>query len=276
MYCLNCGMARLADATYCHACGSRLDPSRQPASRIRPRIDSKARPVPWRGGQVALGVVLVAVSLIPVTGIAVGVGLAVEPNGTAAAAWVSVHLMALAIVAVVWRLGAYRTAAPLSVLGLALKELTSGKTVLLAAAVLGASIGLTVVYAWLVGALDSDILELPETTADIAFPGPGVLFTFQALAIVTPITEELFFRGFVLTGLVPRWGAVGAVVCSALVFSLFHLSVATLIPVFMTGLLLGWLYHRTGSLWPGILAHAGQNALVLAITVYWVSTNSDM
>ena len=233
-----------------------------------------SHPAPWRGGQVALGIFLVAVSLVPVIGIAVGVGLAAEPYETAAAAWVSVHLMALAIVVVVWRLGYYRTAAPLSVLGLALKGLLSGKTVLIAVlaavAVLGASIGLTWAYFWLVGPLDADILELPDDTVDIAFPGLAVLFTFQAVAIVTPITEELFFRGFVLTGLVPRLGTVGAIVCSALIFSLFHLSVATLIPVFISGLLLGWLYRRTGALWPGILAHAGQNALALASAVYWV------
>ncbi len=270
MYCSNCGIARLEDATYCYACGSLLDPSSQPVVGIPPETGAKFRAVPWRGGQVALGIFLVAVSLIPVTGIAVGIGLAVEPYEAAAAAWVSVHLMGLAIVAVVWRLGLYRTAAPLSVLGLALQELPWVKTVLLAVAVFGASIGLTIVYGSLVGSLDSDIFEVPETTPDIAFPGPAVFFTFQALAIVTPITEELFFRGFVLTGLVPRLGAFGAIVCSALVFSLFHLSVATLIPVFMTGLLLGWLYYHTRSLLPGILAHAGQNALVVAIAVYGV------
>ena len=229
---------------------------------------------------MALGIILVAVGLIPVTGIAVGIGLAVEPYEAAAAAWVSVHLMALAIVAVVWRLGLHRSGAPLPMLGLALsglallglawKELLSVKTLFLALAVLGASIGLTVVYGLLVDPLDADILELPENTPDIAFPSLWVLFSFQALAMVTPITEELFFRGFVLTGLAPRLGAGGAIVCSALVFSVFHLSVATLIPVFMTGLLLGWLYYRTGSIWPGILVHAGQNALVLAITVYGV------
>ena len=102
-----------------------------------------------------------AVSLIPVTGIAVGVGLAVETYEAAAAAWVSVHLMGLAIVVVVWRLGFYRTAAPLSVLGLALKELPPGKTVLLAAAVLGASIGLTILDA---GALSAN-LEIASCTA---------------------------------------------------------------------------------------------------------------
>lgn len=263
MYCSNCGVARLEDATYCHACGSLLDAAKQPASGIRPGTGSKFLPVPWRGGQVALGIILVAVSLIVV-------GLALAPLELAARVWVSVHLMGLAIVAVVWRLGFYRSAATLSVFGLTLKELPPAKSVLLAAVVLGASIGLTIVYGMLVGPLDADILELPETAQDIAFPGLGVLFTFQALAIVTPITEELFFRGFVISGLVPRLGTVGAIACSALVFSVFHLSVATLIPVFMTGLLLGWLYHRTGSLWPSILAHAGQNALVLAITVYWV------
>jgi membrane protease YdiL (CAAX protease family) len=55
-----------------------------------------------------------------------------------------------------------------------------------------------------------------------------------------------------------------------LVFSAFHLAPGVLLPVFVTGLLLAWLYHRTGSLWPCMAAHAGQNAIALAATLYGV------
>jgi membrane protease YdiL (CAAX protease family) len=39
------------------------------------------------------------------------------------------------------------------------------------------------------------------------------------------------------------------------------------IPLFVTGLLLSWLYLRTGSIWPPFAAHAAQNLLALAVTL---------
>ena len=85
----------------------------------------------------------------------------------------------------------------------------------------------------------------------------------QALALVTPVSEEVLFRGFVLRGLLGRIGAGPAIVSTALVFSALHLDTGTIIPIFITGLALGWLNVRTGSLWPCIAAHAAQNAIAL-------------
>ena len=122
----------------------------------------------------------------------------------------------------------------------------------------------------IVDLIGAEVLSPPDIPSDIVFPGAAALFTFQALAVVTPVVEEIFFRGFIFAGLASRLGAGWAAVVSAAVFSAFHLEVAVLIPIFVTGLLLAWLYQRTGSLWPGVLAHAGQNALALAVGVYGV------
>ena len=82
------------------------------------------------------------------------------------------------------------------------------------------------------------------------------------------MTEEIFFRGFIFAGLAPKLGVWRAMLVSALVFSLFHLSLGLLVPVFITGFLLAWLYRQTGSIWPSILAHAGQNTLAVLATIY--------
>ncbi|MEK7814621.1 MAG: CPBP family intramembrane glutamic endopeptidase, partial [Chloroflexota bacterium] len=63
-----------------------------------------------------------------------------------------------------------------------------------------------------------------------------------------------------------------------LVFSIFHLSQGSpgvLVPIFITGLLLAWLYYRTGSLWASIVAHGSQNAVALASTLYQVWTTGQ-
>ena len=141
-------------------------------------------------------------------------------------------------------------------------------TFLLVAGVLLGSLAASVAYANLVEALGWDVDS--NIDADIAFPGAAAVFTFQALAVVTPITEEIFFRGFVFSGLIHRLGPGKAIIASAVVFSLFHLSIEVLVPIFITGLLFAWLYRQTGSLWPCIAAHAGQNALAVAAQIYVV------
>ena len=217
-----------------------------------------------------MGVGLVLLSLIPVAGISIGIGALADSYEDATTVWVSVHLMALAIVAVVWRLGLRRRPAPWRLLGLSALEYPAVKAGLMTAVALGASLVFTVVYATVVDLLSSDVLSPPDIGAEIAFPGAAVFFTFQAVAFVTPLTEEVFFRGFVFSGLTHRLGLVKAMVLSAAIFSAFHLTLGVLIPVFVTGLLLAFLYHKTGSLWPCVVAHAGQNALAVALEVYGV------
>ena len=76
--------------------------------------------------------------------------------------------------------------------------------------------------------------------------------------------------GSFLRGFSNRWRLAPALVASAAVFAALHLAPALLLPVFVTGLLLGFLYHRTGSLWPCIAVHAAQN--LLAVLSAWLGS----
>ncbi|NQU96518.1 MAG: CPBP family intramembrane metalloprotease [Chloroflexi bacterium] len=78
-----------------------------------------------------------------------------------------------------------------------------------------------------------------------------------------PVGEELFFRGFVLPGLIRRLGAPAAVVVSSGLFAVFHVDPGSLVPTFLLGAALAWIYLKTGSIWPSIMAHGMQNALAL-------------
>ena len=234
--------------------------------------------VPWRGGQVTIGIVLVLVALLPVSLVALRLGTLVGGHKLAVATLVSSHLLGLVILAVVWRLGLVfpgKDRAPLSSLGLTPPGLPRVLPATLTLGALLASLGFNILYAMLADYLDSDLLSPPDIPRAIAFPGPAVVLTFQALALWTPLAEEVFFRGFVFAGLIPYLRAPRAMVASALIFSIFHLSQGSpgvLIPIFFTGLLLAWLYHRTGSLWASIVAHGSQNAVALAGTLYQVWT----
>ena len=271
-YCVNCGTQRIDSAAYCHRCGQALNaPTDRPSSLTHGVDESRSigtGTVPWRGGQVVLGIVLVLLGLIPVTAISIGVGALSDSYDDAITVWVSVHLMAISIAMVVWRLGVHKRPAPWRLLGLNPMRYPLAKSVLLALGALGGSLLLTVIYSAVVNLFNSDMFSPPDIGGEIAFPGAAAFFTFQAVALVTPITEEVFFRGFVFSGLIPRFGVAKAMVLSALVFSAFHLSVGVLVPVFLTGLLLALLYRKTGSIWPCVLAHAGQNALAVALEIY--------
>jgi membrane protease YdiL (CAAX protease family) len=187
------------------------------------------------------------------------------------ATWIFSHLLGLTIIAVVWQLGLKRYRVPISYLGLTWPVLPRIRPVLLTAGALLAGLTFNVIYATSMNLINSDFLSPEQDFSDIIFPGLAGIFTFQALAIWTPLTEEIFFRGFVFAGLLHKLGVRWAIVASALIFTTFHITQGTigvLIPIFVLGLLLAWLYHRTGSLWSSVAAHMGQNSIALMVTIY--------
>ncbi|HNA89822.1 MAG TPA: CPBP family intramembrane metalloprotease, partial [Anaerolineales bacterium] len=80
-------------------------------------------------------------------------------------------------------------------------------------------------------------------------------------AVIAPITEELFFRGFLFKGLREKYGWVNALMFSSIIFALFHGQVATLLPTFLLGALFSYLYQRTESVFPGMILHCAVNSL---------------
>jgi len=72
-------------------------------------------------------------------------------------------------------------------------------------------------------------------------------FIFVAV-IVSPIIEELFFRGFLLTFLKNYTTPLFAVVLSGGVFAFAHLNLGAVIPLWFLGIVLGLAYEHTGSL----------------------------
>lgn len=99
---------------------------------------------------------------------------------------------------------------------------------------------------------------------------PGGLSTawfLILLAVIVPVGEEVFFRGFIYGGLRDRWGAIPATLASAVFFSIAHLQLVHGLPILVLGVLLAFLYERTRSLVPVIVTHALNN--VIAIASIW-------
>lgn len=100
-------------------------------------------------------------------------------------------------------------------------------------------------------------------------PGLGGLALAIALGgVAVPIAEELFFRGFIYTGLRHRWGLRVAVTVSAVIFSLVHMVPGVLLPIFAMGVLFALLFEATDSLWPCILLHGLINSLAFVAAYF--------
>lgn len=82
---------------------------------------------------------------------------------------------------------------------------------------------------------------------------------------VVPVVEEAIFRGVVYGILSRRFGAPAALTLTAVAFGVFHGSEpAVLASTLSFGVAWGYLRALTGSIWPGVAAHATNNALALA------------
>jgi membrane protease YdiL (CAAX protease family) len=76
------------------------------------------------------------------------------------------------------------------------------------------------------------------------------------------VLEEMLFRGVILRAFLRRYPAGIAIVHSSAIFGLAHLNLYQFLVGLMLGLLLGWLYERTRSLWPCIALHGAYNSAV--------------
>jgi membrane protease YdiL (CAAX protease family) len=89
-----------------------------------------------------------------------------------------------------------------------------------------------------------------------------------AIVLFAPIAEELFFRGIVFNAwrreASRRWAYVG----SAALFAVIHFQLVSLVPIFLLGLALAWVYERSGSLLAPIAMHATVNGLSVALALF--------
>ena len=100
--------------------------------------------------------------------------------------------------------------------------------------------------------------------ADLIWATPSMTaISLVEYVIFAPLFEELAFRGLLFAILRRKFSFLPAALISAGIFGIAHgYGLVGLLSVCWSGVLWAWIYEKTGSILPGILAHAINNLLV--------------
>lgn len=107
----------------------------------------------------------------------------------------------------------------------------------------------------------------------------GLLFNLLVIALIAAVGEELTFRGVIQQALFKGVKNVHvAVFLSAFIFSFIHFQFYGFLPRMFLGLILGYLFYYSGSIWTSILMHFINNgtAVVIAFLNYKGYTSIDV
>lgn len=135
-----------------------------------------------------------------------------------------------------------------------------------------AAIGALIPSAW----VQEQMPELPNLVENEFDMILGNRWGYLAIGLLAPLSEEIVMRGAVLKELLrsPKLSPWVAIAISAVLFALIHFNPAQMPHAFAIGLLLGWMYWRTGSILPGIAYHWANNSI--AYILYNIYPDPDI
>ncbi|WP_226682834.1 CPBP family intramembrane glutamic endopeptidase [Sutcliffiella horikoshii] len=94
------------------------------------------------------------------------------------------------------------------------------------------------------------------------------MIAFLSAAVISPIYEEIFYRGFLYKWIRGKWGVGAGLLVSSLIFTVVHIPTYNTLPVnFLSGIVFAWTYERSGSIVPGIIIHGVFNGIAVLLTV---------
>jgi membrane protease YdiL (CAAX protease family) len=115
---------------------------------------------------------------------------------------------------------------------------------------------------WLVGWGERGSLVFVRRVLESAV-GPDLFGAVLVFGLIAGVSEEIFFRGFMLARLREHWGGPRAIVATAACFGVLHVDPngIHMALAFVMGLYLGFVVERTGSTLPAIVCHVVNNVV---------------
>lgn len=141
------------------------------------------------------------------------------------------------------------------------------------AVALGFLVGLVNYLAWAIPLMGGVQRVMPKWVLEL-FDGSQIFHNLNGAELVVvvlglgfaaPFGEEFFFRGVIQHALGLKLPTPTAIVITALIFSAFHLDPVGFLARFELGVVFGLLAWRSGSIWPGLAAHAANNLVASAL-----------
>ncbi|MFF5994997.1 type II CAAX endopeptidase family protein [Lysinibacillus sp. KU-BSD001] len=98
--------------------------------------------------------------------------------------------------------------------------------------------------------------------------GTTILIGFISAAIISPIYEEIFYRGFLYKWLRIKYGVAISLLVSSFIFMIVHIPTYNTLPItFLSGLIFACTYEKTSSIIPAIMIHAAFNGIAILMTL---------
>ncbi len=113
-------------------------------------------------------------------------------------------------------------------------------------------------------ALEETAKAATEKMLDVDTVG-GMLLNLLIIALIPAVGEELTFRGVLQQSLTRRMNPHVAIFLSAAIFSFIHFQFYGFLPRLFLGLLLGYMFYVSGSLWTSIVMHFVNNGSVVVL-----------
>lgn len=136
---------------------------------------------------------------------------------------------------------------------------------------------------WEASARNFELDNRKLITGLLSFENPiGLLPIIFVMAVLPGICEELFFRAFLQKQLMRMMGPILAIFISAFIFSFFHFQFHGFFGRLALGFLLGWMFWKSGSLYPSMLGHFVFNGVSLLGAYFtlrqnnWTLENSEL
>ena len=157
--------------------------------------------------------------------------------------------------------------------GSVLKEYLAFKAI--PARALGQWLGLTVLVIVVLDLLTAALGQpvVPEFMKEVYASADPLWLLWLAFVVAAPLSEELFFRGFLFKGLERALTPAGAIVATAAIWAAIHLQydIYGIATIFLLGLLLGAARYRSNSILPPLAMHALANVIACTETAFLAS-----
>ena len=94
------------------------------------------------------------------------------------------------------------------------------------------------------------------------------------LSLITPIIEEVFFRGIICNLLIKKYSPIISIIISGVIFDFGHGSVGLIFLLTGSSFYFGYIYIKSNSLWNSIIVHVINNSIVSLISYYFSGNES--